>query len=184
MTPYTIVLFAHVVGALGLFAALALEWTSLRRLRGATTTEQAREWLGAVRLVRVVGPASLAAVLVTGLYMAATAWGAAPWIVVALGAMASLPPLGALNGLRLAAIRRKLAPESGPLSPAARRRLREPLLWTSVHVRSAILLGIVFLMTAKPDTGGALLAIATAVALGLLASGPAWAPGARATAPA
>ena len=183
MTLYPVALFLHIVGALGLFTALALEWTSLRQLRRAATAEQAREWLGAVRLVRLVGPASLVVLLVPGLYMTATAWGWVPWITVALGAMALLPPLGAFNGLRLARIGPVVAAEQGPLSPGVRRRLREPLLWTSVQTRAALVLGIVFLMTVKPDLSGALLTVGTAVVLGLAASWPAWGR-ARAVAPA
>jgi hypothetical protein len=42
MTDYSIALFLHIVGALGLFVALGLEWTNLRYLQQVTTTEQAR----------------------------------------------------------------------------------------------------------------------------------------------
>src|SRR5262245_58128370 len=37
MNDYSIALLLHVVGALGFFMALALEWTNLRQLRRATT---------------------------------------------------------------------------------------------------------------------------------------------------
>ena len=107
MTLYSVTLFLHIVGALGLFAALGLEWTSLRQLRRATTAEQAHEWLNALGLVRRMGPASLTAIFLSGLYLVATAWGIVAWIAVALGAMLLLPPLGAFNGLRLAAIGRR-----------------------------------------------------------------------------
>ena len=40
MTLYSVALFVHVLGALGLFAGLALEWAGLRRLRHATTARQ------------------------------------------------------------------------------------------------------------------------------------------------
>ena len=174
MTLYSVALFLHIVGALGLFAALGLEWTSMRQLRRATTAEQAHEWLNALGLVRRMGPASLAAIFLSGLYMVATAWGIVAWIAVALGAMLLLPPLGAFNGLRLAAIGRAMAAQPGPLSADVRQRLRDPLLWTSVQTRAAIVLGIVFLMTVKPDLNGALLMVATAVVLGLASSWPAW----------
>lgn len=42
---YSIALFLHIVAALGLFAALALEWTSLFYLRRSVTVEQARQWM-------------------------------------------------------------------------------------------------------------------------------------------
>ena len=97
MTLYSVALFLHIVGALGLFAALGLEWTSLRQLRRAASAEQAREWLNALGLVRRLGPASLAAIFLSGLYLVATAWGIVAWIAVALGAMLLLPPLGGVQ---------------------------------------------------------------------------------------
>ena len=68
MNVYSIVLYVHIVGALGLFVALGLEWTALARLRGAATAEEARGALGALGPTRVIGPLSLAAILVAGLY--------------------------------------------------------------------------------------------------------------------
>src|SRR5213596_901663 len=44
MSVYAIAVFLHIVGALGLFAALGLEWASLYNLRRVTTAGQVREW--------------------------------------------------------------------------------------------------------------------------------------------
>ena len=46
MTSYAIAVFVHVVGALGLFAAMGDEWVLLARLSRIQTTEEARDWLG------------------------------------------------------------------------------------------------------------------------------------------
>jgi hypothetical protein len=45
-----------------------------------------------------------------------------------------------------------------------------PILAASVRVRTALALGIVFLMTTKPDVVGAILVILVAAALGVVAS--------------
>jgi hypothetical protein len=175
MTLYSIALFLHIVGSLGLFVALGLEWTSLVSLRRASTSEQAREWLGVLGGTRRLGPASLAAILLSGFYMMAVTWGWVGWIVVALAAIVLIAVVGAtLTGLRIGAVGRAAAAESGPLSPALRQRLHDPLLWTSVQTRTAIALGIVFLMTVKPDLTGALVTIGIAVVLGLVSSLPNW----------
>jgi len=171
MNDYAIALFVHIVGALGLFVALGLEWTSLLLLRRATTTEQARERMGLASGVRRVSGASLATLLISGFYLTATVWGGVAWIAVALGAMVLMAVLGAaLSGPRLAAIGR--AVETGSLAP-----LPDPLLWVSIQIRLAVALGIVFLMTFKPDLNGSLLAIALAAVLGLIAALPAVAAG-------
>jgi hypothetical protein len=166
MNDYAIALFLHIVGALGLFVALALEWTSMLLLRRATTTEQARERMRIASSVRGVTGASLATLLVSGLYLTATAWGGVAWIGVALGAMVLMALLGAaLSGPRMAAIGRAL--ETGSLA-----RLPDPLLWVSIQIRVAVALGIVFLMTFKPDLNGSLVTIVVAAVLGLVAALP------------
>ena len=172
---YAVALFVHILGALGLFMALGLEWAGLRQLRRAATAEQARVWLSAVAVLpRLYAPAATA-ILLSGLYMVATAWSwTAGWPGVALAALVLLAALGAaLTGPRMASIGRA-AVESGPVSPALRQRLRDPILWTSIQTRVAIAVGIVFLMTVKPALGGALLAIGVATLLGLAATIPAW----------
>lgn len=175
MTFYSFALFLHIVGALGLFIALGLEWTSLWYLRRATTVEQARQWLLVFALLRRVYPASWAAILLSGLYMTATAWRGVAWIGIAVAALFLLPLLGAaITGRRMATIGPAVAAENGLLSPTLRQQLYDPLLWASIQTRLAIALGIVFLMTVKPGLGGALLTIGVAVVLGLASAWPAW----------
>ncbi len=171
MNDYAIALFLHIVGALGLFVALGLEWTSLLLLRRATTSEQVRERMRLASGVRGVSGAALATLLVSGVYLTATVWGGVAWIGVALGAMVLMAVLGvALSGPRLAAIGR--AVEHGSLAPVP-----DPLLWVSMQTRVAVALGIVFLMTVKPDLNGSLLTIAVAAVLGLIAALPAMVAG-------
>lgn len=175
MTLYLIVLFLHIVGALGMFAAFALEVISLARLRRASTSERAREWLGVYSGVQRLGPASLVLVLLSGLYMVATSWGWVGWIIAALLGLVLIAVVGAiLTGLRMAPIGRGVAAESGPLSPALLQRVGDPLLWTSVQIRMAIALGIVFLMTAKLDLTGSLVTLGIAVLVGLVSALPNW----------
>ena len=148
MNSYAIALFLHVVGALGFFVALGLEWTGLWQMRSATTSEQVRTWMRMSGSARPLGMASMLTILVFGLYMMATVWGGAAWILVALGAFVLVAVLGAvLTGPRRAAIGRALATEHGPASPTLNDLANDPLLWISMQTRVAIALGIVFLMT-------------------------------------
>jgi hypothetical protein len=173
MNYYSIALFLHVVGALGVFVALGLEWTSLRHLRRATTGEQVREWMRVSTGVGQVGIASMLTILISGFYMMATVWGGVVWIIVALGALVLVIVLGlALTGPRMAAIGRAVAAEKGTVSPTLHHLLHYPLLWISIQTRVAIALGIVFLMTVKPDLGGSLLTIGVAIVLGLASALP------------
>jgi hypothetical protein len=178
MTLYSFALFLHIVGALGLFIALGLEWTSLGYLRRATTTEQVHPWLQVFALLRRIYPLSWLAILLPGFYMTATTWRGAAWISIAFAAIILIAVVGgAISGRRMAAIGPAVTNESGRLSSEFRQRLGDPLLWASIQTRVAIALGIVFLMTVKPGLAGALLTIGLAAILGLASAWPAWSRG-------
>jgi hypothetical protein len=169
---YPLVLFLHILGAFGLTAAITLEAIGLRGLRRAVRTDDALMWLGISRgLVLRLAPASLGLILITGLYMTATAWGPKGWILVALASLVLLAVIGALGtGIRMARVGPALGRASaGPLSDDLRRALRDPILLMSLRTRLAIVLGVVFLMTVKPSAVASLLVIALAAAIGLLA---------------
>jgi hypothetical protein len=170
MAFYAIVVYLHIVAALGLFAALGLEWAGLRNLRRATTTGQARTWtglLGAVR--RVAGPAMLA-ILATGIYLMAAQWGGQGWIGAGVAGLVLLGALGGgLSGRRLGALARDLPAEEGGLPTPLRARLRDPALLVSLWVRTALALGVVFVMSTKPAAAQAVTALGVALVLGITA---------------
>jgi hypothetical protein len=168
---YQLALFLHIIGAFGLIAAITVEAIGLRGLRRAAHTDDALMWLGISRgLVMRMAPASLGLILVTGLYMVATAWGPRGWILVALGSLLLLGAIGAFGtGLRMARIGPGLGRAQGPLSHELRRTLRDPMLLISLRVRLAIVLGVALLMSLKPSALASLVVIVLAIALGLLA---------------
>lgn len=173
MNDYSIALFLHIVGALGFFVALGLEWTGLGQIRSATLPVQVRAWMGILKSTRQVGFASMLTTVITGFYMLLTAWGAVPWAIVALGSLVLVIALSvAVTGPRMAAIGRTLAMEKGAPSGAFQSLANQPLLWISVQTRVAIALGIVFLKIAKPDLAGSLVTLGVAVLLGLASALP------------
>ncbi len=168
MSVYSISLFLHIVGSLALFAALGLEWAGLYNLQRATEAGRVREWLRLLGAPRFLGGPAALVILATGIYMSATRWGPQGWIIVGLAGMALIAVLGgALSGRRVGAIARALQAENGPISAAFGRRLHDPGLILSLRLRTAIFLGIVFLMSTRPGPGGALAAMAVAAAVGL-----------------
>ncbi len=173
MSDYSISLFFHIVGVMGMFVALGLEWTGLWQIRSATTSEQVRVWMRISRKTRRLGIASMLTVLLTGLYMMATVWGGVAWIDVTLGALVLAIVLTfRLTAPRMAAIGRTLMAEQRPGSHIVQDLANQPVLWISIQTRVAIALGIVFLKTTKPDLGGSLLIIAIAIVLGIASSLP------------
>jgi hypothetical protein len=181
MSVYSIAVFLHIVGALGIFAAIGLEWAGLANLRRASGTTQVREWIKLLAAPRTVGGPSALLVLVSGIYMSATRWGPQAWTILALGGMVLIAALGAaVGGRRAAAIARALPAEAGPVSPTLGQRLDDPALTVSLWTRTALLFGIVFLMSVRPSWGGGLAAMGIALLLGIAASRPALGAGRQA----
>ena len=166
MNAYSMALFLHIAGVLGLAAALGLEWAGLRQIASATLPVQVGGWLKMLKAVRQVGFASMLATVLTGAYMTLAAWGGAAWIVVSMGALVLVIALAlVLSGPRMAAIGRALL--TAPAPQTFHRLAGDPVLWISIQTRIALTLGIVFLKTARPDWGGALFAIGVAIVLGI-----------------
>ncbi len=165
---YNIALFLHIVGALGVFAALALEWAARLALREATTGEQVRDWLKLFAWMGRLYPVSSLAILLPGFYMTLTTWGGTAWILTALAGVLAMGVIGgALTRQRMRSAAGAAASQSGRLPAELRQQLNDPLLWASLRVRLAIGLGIVFLMSAKPGLAGSLAVMLVAVLLGL-----------------
>ena len=118
----------------------------------------------------VVGLLGIAVVAATGLNLALTTWSLrVGWIQVAIGAFALLAPVGPfVIAPRLERIIREARMgDAGPVPPALLAQQVDPLLKLGLHAIIGDLVGIVFVMTAKPSFGGSIVAILAFVALGL-----------------
>ncbi|MGH7563906.1 MAG: hypothetical protein ACREK5_05740 [Gemmatimonadota bacterium] len=167
---YSLALFLHVMGALGMFIALGIEWTILRNLPRATTAKEARGWLDPFLVLRRLYPWSFVAILVTGIYMMAVSWGGAPWIVIGFFGLLALPALGGMTGRRMRRIGPAIGEARGDLDDSMRIRLADPILRLSLWLRIGLAVGIIYLMTVKPGWIGSLVAIAAFTGLGALVS--------------
>jgi hypothetical protein len=175
MNFYAVVLFAHILGMLGLFIAISLQWTSILRLRQAQTIAQVREWMSLTVALRKIPLTATLLILVTGLYMTVTEWSwRIPWIDISLALLIFGSILGMrVNSRRLKAIHRAAAVVETPTEaiPAElQSQINDPILWTSVHMISAMTLGAVFLMTTKPNLVGSLITLAVVLILGIISA--------------
>ncbi len=162
MTLYSLFRFIHVLSAMGVCGALAIEGALLVRLHRAVGTTEMRDALDGFRLFRVLVPVSLAPTVISGMYLMRTAWGTrAAWIDVSVASLVLALVAGVTTTvLRVAHLRRA--------DPAG--YTRDRILWMSFVMRTAIFTGIVFLMTVKPRLEESLVAIGVAAAAGFLAS--------------
>ena len=170
MSIYTIVLFLHVSGAIGYFVGMGAWLFGLATIRRAQRVEQVRSL---VQLVGLSGPLlgiSVLLLLAAGLYMASTAWSLLTgWIVVGLISLVLLAPLGTavLEPRRRVIDRLARKAPDGPLPEELDRYIHDPVLLTAPETLTALLLGVVFVMTTKPSLVGSLIVMAVALVLGL-----------------
>ena len=174
MELHRVIVFFHVAAVVGLFAALVIEWVSVARLRQSTSYEQAREWTGLWRLLVPVGAPSTLTVLASGIYLATTlgAWEIG-WVRAAVPTLVVIAIAGAVIAPRRKRIRAAIEASSGPLPHEVLTELRHPLLIASIRARATLLAALVFVMTARPALGGAVL-IGSALALGAVVGASAW----------
>ena len=139
MTLYSVALFVHIVGALALFALLAVEGVSLRSGISPRGIQQS------------LGPATALLIVVPGFYMAAQI-GWHGWVAVGLVSYAVIAVLGAYTGISL-----------------MRGRLSARAATASWLARVGIALGVVFDMTVKPDITVSAIVVIAAMAAGAAA---------------
>ena len=168
---YTVALFFHVLGAIGLFITISLFLISVRRIHQAQTVEQLRDWVSlAGKAGQSIGGSSIILVI-PAIYMVLAVWGfATPWVLASMIVFVLTWVLGpAIGGRHVGTILQavKAAP-LGPIPSALRAQISSPSLWLGEVMRIAFLIGIVFLMTNKPGLVGTLIALGGALVLGML----------------
>ncbi len=177
MSLNAILLFVHVLGAMGYAAATLISLFGLLGLRRVLRVEQARPLLGMLELTGPLSGISLFLIIVAGLYLAFAVWGwRVGWTPVALGTVILLMlPIGAVMGIRrhAIAVNANELPD-GPLPDSLKQRIHDPLLNSSVVMLNALLLGIILLMTIKPAFVDSLIVMGGVIILGLAFSLPLW----------
>jgi hypothetical protein len=167
MTIYSLVLFAHVAAVLVLFAAMMFEALSLFHLRSSSTPAEVRFWMDPVPGMAVAAGGSLLIAVVSGIYLTIRMSAVhEAWPKVTIGALLLIAPMAVVTARRMRTIRRMCG---AGLNPGLQERLRDPLLKISVSVRSAVILGIVLLMGAKPELWPSVGIVVGSVMVGLVA---------------
>ncbi len=170
MTLYSLVLFLHVAAALALASAVSIDALILFQLHRATTSTAAHPWLNLWSAVPGIAGSSGLLLLLSGGYLTdrMSAWSLA-WPRVALAALILIGILGAITSKRMSALRRICAAEKTNESECLR-RLRDPVLKTSLSLRIVLLFAAVLLMNTKPGWGESLGIVGGSVILGLISS--------------
>jgi hypothetical protein len=176
MSTYTIMLFVHIVGAIGVFVGVGVWLFAVAALRRAQQVAQVRALAGLTVASGNVAVGGILLLAVGGFYMALTVWGEhATWIIVATISFVLLAPFGVfVLDPRIRALAKEAATTpDGPVPTVLAVRTNDPILGIGLSLYLAVLVGIVFLMSNKPTLVVSILAMIIAAALGL-ASAPAF----------
>ncbi len=177
MSIYTLALFVHIVGAIGVFVGVSVWLFAAAALRRTQYIWQVRALTSLIQPSGNLAVVSILLLGVSGFYMARTAWGVeATWIIVATVSFLLLAPFGVFvidPRLRTLAKAAAAAPD-GPLPAALALRTRDPLVGIGLCIYIGVLLGIVFLMTNKPSLVDSIIAMVVATVLGLASALPLW----------
>jgi hypothetical protein len=173
MNLYTIMLFVHVSGAICLFIGMGIWLFGITAIGRAARVEQVRTLAGLMLMARLAVPGGAFVVIAAGLAMTQIAWGLRTgWIAVALGSLVIIGPIGTwvidpkVRGIATLAHTLPDGPPPGTLAE----RTQNGVLRTALHTMTAMIFGIVFLMTAKPALMSAIGAMMISAFLGLASS--------------
>ncbi len=170
---YDLVLFLHVLGAIGVFLALTVEWFLVARLEQAQGDVELVASLRPFAKLPLIGLPATILVLLSGIYLAETAslWRQG-WPVAALVGLLLLALFGIAFGSRPAQMAARLLGAGHGVPVELRSVLRSKGMRRSVYARSWIGIGIVYLMTLQPAGRGATTVLGVSLALALIALVP------------
>ena len=177
-------LFLHVLAAAGMVGGGIAQVLAGTRVRAAATADVLVAWAGFTRQAGLVIAGSAVVSLLTGGHLAGAVWTTEevsgfsfPFITLGVAGLLLLAPIGPMVGgarlRRLTAAAEPLGDQ--PVTGELRDQATSAGLWGPVHSLVGVAIGLVALMTYKPDwaAGAALLLVTFALgwAAGHLAAG-------------
>jgi hypothetical protein len=174
-----VVLFLHITVAIVAFAMAGVMHTSLQVLGRAERVEEIRWWTRVMHRIEPLFPVMALVLLALGAWLVHL--GDNPedgfsfstgWILTAIVALVAVEAVGGMilapRGKKLTALVHD-APD-GAVPADVRAAATEPLFWHAAHVTTGAFLGVVFLMSAKPDGVWSVVVVLAGAVLGLAAS--------------
>jgi hypothetical protein len=175
MDTYHVVLYIHLLALFLGIGAASILLVCLIQLRSAQTLMDAVPWGIVAGKVTKAFPVAVLGLFATGAYMTSDLWTwSTGWIDVAIVGLAVIAIQGPLIAERASHKLKRALQENGPgpLGEHARRMARHPGLWHTELTNVCLVLAIVWTMTQKPDTAGAIAAVVVGYAVGAVLALP------------
>jgi hypothetical protein len=169
LDTYHVVLYIHLLSLFVGIGAAAVLSVCLFQLRAARELTDAIPWGRVAGKTGRLFPIAILGLFGSGAYMTSDVWSwSSGWIVVGIVALVVLgiqgPVIAERSGKKLEHALRENGP--GPLGENARRMCRYWGLWMVEVSAIGLVLGVVWNMTTKPGTGGAITAAVIGYAVG------------------
>lgn len=151
-----------------LCAAIAIEWLCIINIRKADAIDRIKESVFNYSKVGIIGDIAAVLILIPGIYMMVVVWDDARWGIFGLLGLILIGLIGGIvTGRKMKKIRKIIKMENKS-SQELGKLLQNNSLWFSIKMRTAIFLGVIFLMTVKPELAGSIITIAISIILGAL----------------
>jgi len=170
---YSVALYLHIMGAVGMFAGLGMEGIIYKNLKTASTPQQVFAWGIYMKSLRTVFLSSTLFLLFSGIFLVMEAWGWNAWVITGLILLIGLSVYGSATGKKIGMTIGSLKGNDGSLTNEVKNKISNPSIMKSYKVKITLALGIIFIMTTKPDWTGSIISIVSAFAIGLLLDLPA-----------
>jgi hypothetical protein len=173
MDWYRVVLFLHLLSLFVGIGAGAVLSVCLFRLKAARTLEEAVPFGMLAGKTERAFPVAILGLFASGAYMTSDVWTwGTGWIVVSICGLGLISLQGPLVGGRTGKLLEHAlqANGPGPLGEEAKRMTRHPGLWVTEFSNLCVVFGIVWNMTQKPGTAGAIAAVVVGYAVGAVAA--------------
>lgn len=163
---YKIALFLHVTGALMLCVVIALEWLCIISIRNSNAMDRIKEAVSNYSRVGIIGDIAAFLILIPGIYMMVVVWDDARWGIFGLFGLILIGVIGGIfTGRKMKKIR-KIIKTNDESSQELGKLLKNNSMWFSIKLRTAIFLGVIFLMTVKPGLAGSMITMVISILLG------------------
>jgi hypothetical protein len=170
-TPYSLIVFVHVVAAVALFGSSFVAPLTLQQIRRARTIVDLRTWVEFERRSTKWNPAAAFVLLGTGIYLGSYGWWTQPWFFVSIASwILSSGLAGGIVGRTTGLLVQRIGTGVEAGVPADVDRLRWSRAWTAANAALvANDLTMLYVMFNKPALAGSLglLVVANAAAVGL-----------------